>query len=213
MTKKSIERNLKILRSYRDRRRGKVNTSTLEKINNVIELYQDRKIVQMTTAEKLLEGLVKGDAKGKNAYEKAVEKYQDVEPIGERINVKLAVQKANEGRTRAVVKRRGKLYSVKYMLFSKERGVTNKNRSFVHKGRRYYPLLMNPMERTGSVKSQKWIEEKVGERIFRDDKDTEKDFAKLMVIMRTDKDFEDIVQGEIYHYVDAIKIIDRKSVV
>ena len=71
---------------------------------------------------------------------------------------------------------------------------------------------MNPMERTGSVKSQKWIEEKVGERIFRDDRDTEKDFAKLMTIMRTDKDFDDIVQGELYHYIDAIKIMKAELI-
>ena len=212
MTKKSIVRNLDILRSIRDRKRRRVNATTLEKINNVIELYEDRKISQMATAENLLNGLVEGKDKGMKAYEKAVAKYQEAEPIGERINVRLAVQKANEGRTRAVVKRKGKLYSVKYMLFSKERGVTNKNRSFVHKGKRYYPLLMNPMERTGSVKSQKWIEEKVGQRIFRDDKETEKDFAKLITIMRTDQDFDDIVKGELYHYVDAIKIMKAELI-
>ena len=126
MTKKSIVRNLDILRSMRDRKRRRVNATTLEKINNVIELYEDRKISQMATAENLLNGLVEGKEKGMKAYQKAVAKYQDPETIGERINVRLAVQKANEGRTRAVVKRKGKLYSVKYMLFSKERGVTTR---------------------------------------------------------------------------------------
>ena len=126
MTKKSIVRNLDILRSMRDRKRRRVNATTLEKINNVIELYEDRKISQTATAENLLNGLVEGKEKGMKAYEKAVAKYQDPEPIGERINVRLAVQKANEGRTRAVVKRKGKLYSVKYMFFQFKEGQQTK---------------------------------------------------------------------------------------
>ena len=155
MTKKSIVRNLDILRSMRDRKRRRVNTSTLEQINNVIELYQDRKISQMATAENLLNGLVEGKEKGMKAYEKAVAKYQDATPIGEREKVRSAVEKANQGRTKAVVNKKGKLYSVKYMLFSIENRTGKKNGSFIHKGRKYYTLLVNPVERTGSVKSHR----------------------------------------------------------
>jgi len=166
----------------------------------------------MATAENLLNGLVEGKEKGMKAYEKTVAKYQDATPIGERVNVRVAVQKANQGRTKAVVNRKGKLYSVKYMFFSIENKTGNKNRNFIHKGRKYYTLLINPVERTGSVKSQKWIEEKVGERIIRADRDTEKDFAKLMTIMRTDKEFDEMVQGEFYYYIDAIKIMKAELI-
>ena len=57
MTKKSIKNNLTILRGLRERARGKVSLGTFQKINNVIELYEDRKISQFGTSEKLIKGL------------------------------------------------------------------------------------------------------------------------------------------------------------
>ena len=45
MTKKSIQRYTQNLRSKRDRFIGKVSNSIQEKINNIVDLYEDRKIV------------------------------------------------------------------------------------------------------------------------------------------------------------------------
>ena len=110
MTKKSIKNNLTILRGLRERARGNVSSATMQKINNVIELYEDRKISQSGTAENLIRGLTtrnkKELEKGMKQYEKAVEKYHDATPIGEREKVMKATEKANEARKAGAITRR-----------------------------------------------------------------------------------------------------------
>ena len=100
-TKKNIQKNINILNSIRDRNRNRVPTSTLQKINNIISLYEDRKITQLTTAENLIKGIAtnneKQKAKGMKQYEKAVEKYEAQQPITERM-AKTA-EKARDART------------------------------------------------------------------------------------------------------------------
>ena len=151
MTKKSIQKNINILNSIRDRNRNRVPTSTLQKINNIISLYEDRKITQLTTAENLIKGIAtnneKQKAKGLKQYEKAVEKYESAIPAGERM-AKTA-EKAREAKTikkvrvrltgktkasvasrlsRAVANRgfgQQKSYSIKYMLFTTNEGAVD----------------------------------------------------------------------------------------
>ena len=151
MTKKSIQKNINILNSIRDRNRNRVPTSTLQKINNIISLYEDRKITQLTTAENLIKGIAtnneKHKAKGMKQYEKAVEKYESATPAGERM-AKTA-EKAREAKTikkvrvrltgktkasvasrlsRAVANRgfgNQKSYSIKYMLFTTNEGAVD----------------------------------------------------------------------------------------
>ena len=59
----------------------------MTKINNVINLYEDRKISQFTTAVNLINGMTIGNAKAKEKgikqYEKTVAKYEDKAPITE----------------------------------------------------------------------------------------------------------------------------------
>ena len=151
MTKKSIQKNINILNSIRDRNRNRVPTSTLQKINNIISLYEDRKITQLTTAENLIKGIAtnneKQKAKGMKQYEKAVEKYESATPAGERM-AKTA-EKAREaktikkvrvrltGKTKASVASRlsravatrgfgnQKSYSIRYMLFTTNEGAVD----------------------------------------------------------------------------------------
>ena len=151
MTKKSIQKNINILNSIRDRNRNRVPTSTLQKINNIISLYEDRKITQLTTAENLIKGIAtnneKQKAKGMKQYEKAVEKYESATPAGERM-AKTA-EKAREGKvikkvrvrltgktkasvasrlSRAVANRgfgNQKSYPIRYMLFTTNEGAVD----------------------------------------------------------------------------------------
>ena len=151
MTKKSIQKNINILNSIRDRNRNRVPTSTLQKINNIISLYEDRKITQLTTAENLIKGIAtnneKQRAKGLKEYEKRIEKYEAQQPITERM-AKTA-EKAREAKTikkvrvrltgktkasvasrlsRAVASRgfgNQKSYSIKYMLFTTNEGAVD----------------------------------------------------------------------------------------
>ena len=145
MTKKLIRNYIQNLKNIRDAKQGKVPNQTMTKINNVINLYEDRKISQFTTAVNLINGLTMGNAKAKEKgikqYEKAVAKYEDKAPITERM--KATVKKARKGKEvkevvrktdkQPVLKRKAigglstkakdifkgrKNYDVKYMLFS-----------------------------------------------------------------------------------------------
>ena len=120
----------------------------MTKINNVINLYEDRKISQFTTAVNLINGLTMGNAKAKEKgmkqYEKAVAKYEYKAPITER--TKATVKKARKGglstKAKDIFKGR-KNYDVKYMLFSiNNRSGANKA-SFILDGVAYYPLILS----------------------------------------------------------------------
>ena len=152
--KKSIQKNINILNSIRDRNRNRVPTSTLQKINRIIDLYEDRKITQLTTAENLIKGIAtnneKQKAKGMKQYEKSIEKFEAQEPITERM--KATAEKARQGKidkkvktvrtrivgktkasvasrlTRAVANRgfgNQKSYSIRYMLFTTNEGAVD----------------------------------------------------------------------------------------
>ena len=69
------------------------------KINNV-DLYEDRKIAQIATANNLIDGLTakgKQREKGIKAYEKAIAKHQDKERVSEKQTK--ALEKARETKT------------------------------------------------------------------------------------------------------------------
>ena len=231
MTKKLIRNYIQNLKSTRDAKRGKVPNQTMTKLNNVIDLYEDRKISQFTTAVNLINGLTTGNAKskekGNKAYQKAVEKYEDKAPITERMRNTPAKarqakkEKAVEQNKQQVLRRirqkmavrqiqdkatqklfgNRKRYSVSYMLFSVEPRVS-KRVAFKVNGVSFYPLLTNPAVRTANIKSNAFIEEIVKRKITSDfDKHL---FKKVMMVMRTDNSF--VSQMQSLEYVDAIRI-------
>ena len=235
MTKKSIKNNLTILRGLRERARGNVSSATLQKINNVIELYEDRKISQSGTAENLIRGLTTGNKKelekGMKQYEKAVEKYQDATPIGERENVKKATEKANEARKAGAITRRlkkeigedelkrvsdkvtkafrkkvlenRKIYSVKYMLFTSQD--SRPKSAFRWNGTPYY-VILNPSVRVANIKVQKWIEEMVKVKVIKFKEEDKALFKRMIITLRTDPEFRKMTNTEFYNYIDAIRI-------
>ena len=139
----------------------------MTKINNVINLYEDRKISQFTTAVNLINGMTIGNAKAKEKgikqYEKTVAKYEDKAPITERMRA--TVKKARKGKEakevvrktykQPVLKRKAigglstkakdifkgrKNYDFKNMLFSINNRSGAKKASFILDGVAYYPL-------------------------------------------------------------------------
>ena len=230
MTKRLIRNYIQNLKSIRDAKRGKVPNQTMTKINNVIDLYEDRKISQFTTAVNLINGLTTGNAKskekGNKAYQKA-EKYEDKAPITERmrntpakarqakkekaveqnkqqvlrrIRQKMAVRQIQDKASQKLFGNR-KRYSVSYMLFSVEPRVS-KRVAFKVNGVSFYPLLTNPAVRTAKIKSNAFIEEIVKRKITSDfDKHL---FKKVMMVVQTDNSF--VSQMQSLEYVDAIRI-------
>ena len=169
MTKKLIQQYTQNLRTTRDSKIGKVPPDIQTKINKIVDLYEDRKISQCGTANKLINDISINDTKkrksGLKRYEKAVAKYEEAEPITERM-AKTA-KKARTGKEiKAVVKthdkqpyfkrkaiaglatkakemfKNGKTYDVKFMLFSIVNRDGIKRPAFKLDGIAYYPILL-----------------------------------------------------------------------
>ena len=237
MTKKSVEKSIQSLRNRRDNIKSKISTTTLQKFNTILSYYEDRKISRKETADKLINGILAKDdkelKKGLKEYDKAVAKYEDAKPIGERANVKQATKKATKARkqqaisvrlrkktspedlakasrtiTRMARKRllqNRKTYSIQYMLFSRENKTGNKRASFTEEGRKYYSLLVNPSVRNANVLSQVWIEEMVKVKVLKHSNLPL--FRRMMMTLRTDKEFQRMTEHEtFFSYIDAIRI-------
>ena len=84
----------------RDRNVGRVSASIQQKINKLVDLYEDRRISQFGTAERLIRNIgttnEKQRTKGLKEYDKAVAKYEEKEPVSEK--QQMALQKAREGK-------------------------------------------------------------------------------------------------------------------
>ena len=228
--KKNIQKNINILNSIRDRNRNRVPTSTLQKINNIISLYEDRKITQLTTAENLIKGIAtnneKQKAKGMKQYEKAVEKYEAQEPITERMRA--TAEKAREGKTRKKVKVRltGKTkasLASRLVRIARERGIGNKRKSYsveymlystevigeIKRGKKinglaYYPMFSKGQSRIANLKVDAFIETLVKRTIT---KQFEKPlFRKVMMFLKTDLQLRDMMP-DMLDYIDAIQIL------
>ena len=181
------------------------------KINNIKTLYQDRKIPQFRTAKALIAGLAKTNErekkKAERKYTKAIAKYEDAQPLSERVKatrkktkgVKLLTRlKENTSIDKIKKSMRERLmtnkkrYSVRYMLFSlreMKNSTTGKpvKPSFSDSaGRKYYRLFFQ--ERSATVKTSKSIAELAGKRITkREDKIL---FKLALSILKTDGEFE-----------------------
>ena len=228
--KKSIQKNINILNSIRDRNRNRVPTSTLQKINNIISLYEDCKITQLTTAENLIKGIAtnneKQKAKGMKQCEKAVEKYEAQQPITERMRA--TAEKAREGKTIKKVKVRltGKTkasLASRLVRIARERGIGNKRKSYsveymlystevigeIKRGKKinglaYYPMFSKGQSRIANLKVDAFIETLVKRTIT---KQFEKPlFRKVMMFLKTDLQLRDMMPDMI-DYIDAIQIL------
>ena len=54
---KAIKRNTEALQTFYNKRRNRISQATRTKVQNIIDLYTDRKIAQFTTADNLIRKL------------------------------------------------------------------------------------------------------------------------------------------------------------
>ena len=112
---KNIKRNTKALQTTYDNYKNRLNQTTRDKIQNLINFYEDRKIAQFTTADNLIRQFItaktdKQKTKANNAYDKIHDKHQDQEPLGQRM------QKAKEENKRNP-KKGTHIYSVDALFY------------------------------------------------------------------------------------------------
>ena len=84
---KNIKRNTRALQTTYDNYKNRLTQGTREKIQNLINFYEDRKIAQFTTADNLIRQFItaktdKQKAKANTAYDKIHGKHHDKEPLG-----------------------------------------------------------------------------------------------------------------------------------
>ena len=228
MIKKSIKKNIDVLKNLRDSKRGKIPNTILGKVNKIVELYEQRKIVQLSTAQNLINNIStnnpKKRAKALEEYEKKVEKYETSKPAGERTAQN--AQKAREGKqiknvrvrlrekTKASAisrlvrqaRERGignrKLYSIEFMLYSLE------PIGAIVRGKKinnliYYSKFERGRPRQASIKVGEFIETLTNRTVT---KQQEKPmFKKLMMFLKTDGGLKDAMP-DMLDYVDAIQI-------
>ena len=144
--KRNIRNNIQILRNLRDNKRGRVSNEILARINLAVDLYEQRKIIQLATAENLINSITNSTPRQRanrlKKFDEKMEQYNQSQPAGAR--TAQTAQKAREGKTvknvrirlrektkASVVSRlmkqaqlRGvgnrKLYSIEFMLYSLE---------------------------------------------------------------------------------------------
>ena len=153
MTKKHIRNNISILRNIRDRHVGKVPAPIQQRINIITSLYEDRKISQFGTAERLIKNITtkndKQKAKGIKEADKSIQKYESATPITEKLaknaekaretkkvsNVKIRLREKTKASAVSRLVRKAKergfgkthTYSVSYMLFTTQDHISNYN--------------------------------------------------------------------------------------
>ena len=236
MTRKLIQQYTQNLRTTRDSKIGKVPPDIQAKINKIVDLYEDRKISQYETANKLINDISINDTKkrksGLKRYDKAVAKYEEAEPITERM-AKTA-KKARTGKeVKAVIKthdkqpifkrkaisglatkakdifKNRKTYDVNIMLFSVANRDEIKKPSFILDGISYYPILLKASGRQralgeANVKANQFIETVVSRKNRKYHIDEKSLFKRVILLMNTSSEFDDI--GHLVEYADAIRI-------
>ena len=238
MTRKLLRQYTQNLRTTRDSKIGKVPPDTQANINKIVDLCEDRTISQYETANKFINDIGINDTKkrksGLKRYDKAVAKYEEAEPITERMTK--TAKKARTGKeVKAVIKthdkqpifkrnaiaglatkakdifKNRKTYDVQFMLFSVENRSGVKRPAYTMDGREYYPLIINTrgekkerMVATAHVKANQFIETVVSRKIRKYHIDEKSLFKRVMLLMNTSSEFDDI--GHLVEYADAIRI-------
>ena len=229
MTKKSIQRNIQNLKIRRENIKSKISTSTLQKFNTLIDLYEDRKITRKETADKLINGILTKDEKelkkGLKEYDKAVAKYENAHSSSDRARVRLATRKATEARKKqAVAVRLSKKTSPEDLAWASKR-ITKMAKERLLKNRKTYSIkymLFTREDRNGTkrvsftVEGQKYYTLLVGpsvrnanilspvwiEEMLKVKVLKYRDralFSRMMLTLRTDKEFKRMTDNENFY--------------
>ena len=226
--RKNIRNNIQTLRNLRDNKRGRVSNEILARINLAVDLYEQRKITQLATAENLINSITNSTPRQRanrlKKFDDKMEQYNQSQPAGERTAQN--AQKAREGKTVKNVRirlrektkasaisrlvrqarERGignrKIYTVEFMLYSLEPiGAIVRGKKI--NGLIYFPMFERGRPRQASIKVGEFIETLVNRTVT---KQQEKPmFKKLMMFLKTDGGLKEAMP-DMLDYVDAIQI-------
>ena len=203
---KAVKRNTEALQTFYNNKRNRVNQDTRTKVQNIINLYSDRKIAQFTTADNLIRKLTtaktdKEKTKAEKDYNKIYDKHKDKEQLGQR----MAQAKEDNKRTGRTNPRKPRKYSINVHLYQlkteSHQGLSVSFRD--SRGRAYVPIYMRDL--SANVATTPWVENLAGRRIFRDEKPDTITFHRLKLLLMTDDSFKADV-GYAEGYIACIKV-------
>ena len=223
---KTIQRGVKALETVYDFYKGRVNRATKAKIKNIIGLYDDRKIAQFTTTDKLIRNFINANTdqqkqKASDQYNKVYDKHKEKKPLGERMQTakrdnklteirrrltqKTAVQRIQK-RVRAEQSKETHAYSVDLMFFKFKPPKDTIKASFKDsKGRPLIPIWYET--KTATIQTTDYIEDLSGRRVFQYETKDRYVFKKLLKTIMSDPDMEDTLRF-VHSYIVCIKVKD-----
>ena len=175
---KAIKRNTEALQTFYNNRRNRISQATRTKVQNILDLYTDRKIAQFTTADNLIRKLAtaktdKEKTKAENEFNKLYDKHKDKQQLGQR----MAQAKADSKRTGRTNPRKPRTYSINVHVYQlkteSHQGLSVSFRD--SRGRAYVPIYMRDL--SANVATTPWVENLAGRRIFRDEKPEHKNIS------------------------------------
>ena len=191
--------NLTALETVYDFYKRRLNRATKTKIKNIIGLYDDRKIAQFTTADKLIRNFINAKTdqqkqKASDQYNTVYEKHKEKKPLGERMQTakrdnklteirrrltqKTAVQRIQK-RVRAEQSKETHAYSVDLMFFKFKLPKDTIKASFKDsKGRPLIPIWYETKRAT--IQTTDYVEDLSGRRVFQYETKDRYVFKKLM---------------------------------
>ena len=205
---KFIRSNLVKLNQLKDKVSEGANKTTQKRINEIIKLYQERKIGNIATAENLIKGLT---SKNKRTYEKAFKQYKDTIPNIKKekpLNERLAETKSQN------------TYLINFQLYTTRKPKNEKLKpAFKRLGLNLYIEKIDIRQAT--VKAKNFDEGLVKKVIFRFEKEEDfrhpnpnnetPEFKEIIELLSKDNDFDGLVEF-LKHYgynenlFDAIQI-------
>ena len=173
---KALERNIGYLTVLRRKSSRTAKHSDLKKIDRVINLYTERKISNVTTAEHLIKGLTSTDTK---VYDKTYQKYKDnIKTFKENnpLNQRMAEARTNKetgGKLKIDndpgprAREKKNTYVVQFMFYiseHKDRRTIKSNYAFKHRQHLFFAKQYDNF--TATIKATAFSKDIIGKRIF-----------------------------------------------
>ena len=187
--------------------------ATKKRIDQIIQLYKQRKIAKVPTAESMIKGLLSTD---KKLYDKTFQKFKD--NIDKWKGAETLSTRLNEAKK----KKQKKTFFVEFVLYQyvkgnlKELGIKSR-KAFTHQGVHYRTVSFD--DQTATIKATEFAKVNRNERIFRwenveDIGDNDKQnpvYVQVINLLKDDDEFKTLVDT-LTAYYDNLGCIKIKNV-
>ena len=191
--------------------------ATKKRVKQIIQLYKQRKIAKIATAESMIKGLSSTD---KKVYDKAFTKFKD--NIDKWKGSETLSNRLNEKKKEKAKAKEKKTFFVEFVLYQyvkgnlKELGITSR-KAFTHQGVHYITVSFD--DQTATIKATEFLKVDKNERIFRwenadDIGDPDKQnlrFWHVINLLKDDGDFKGQIDT-LTAYYDNLGCIKIKTV-